>query len=161
MRAVVWIVEDTWQTCVDEARALPDAAQITLVHVAPSDAEALATEAGAGLLGRHPPPPLGPPPREISQEAAQALLADAATRLGRPAHAVARRGRVEREVVDACGAADLLVLARDGDPSRLGPKSIGPRARFVIDHAPCRVLLIWADAPPGIDTIPPHRHPPP
>ena len=43
---------------------------------------------------------------------------------------------------------DLLVLARDGDHSRLGPHSLGPAARFVVDHAPCRVLLVWADAPP-------------
>jgi hypothetical protein len=56
---------------------------------------------------------------------------------------------------------DLLVLARDGDHSRLGPRSLGPAARFVVDHAPCRVLLVWADAPPGVDTIPPPpAHPP-
>jgi hypothetical protein len=53
---------------------------------------------------------------------------------------------------------DVLVLARDGDRSRLGPHSLGPRARFVVDHAPCRVLLIWPDAPPGAETVAP---PPP
>jgi hypothetical protein len=32
----------------------------------------------------------------------------------------------------------------------------------VVDHAPCRVLLVWADAPPDVDTIPPPpEHPPP
>jgi hypothetical protein len=57
---------------------------------------------------------------------------------------------------------DLLVLARDGDHTRLGPQSLGPPARFVVDHAPCRVLLVWADAPPDVDTIPPPpKHPPP
>jgi hypothetical protein len=39
---------------------------------------------------------------------------------------------------------DLLVLARDGDRSRPGPHSLGPAARFAVDHAPCRVLLVWA-----------------
>ncbi len=53
---------------------------------------------------------------------------------------------------------DILVLARDGDRERLGPRSLGPTARFVIDHSPCRVLLIWPDDPPALTTIPP---PPP
>ena len=58
--------------------------------------------------------------------------------------------------VDRAGA-DLLILARDGE-LRLGPKSLGPRSRFVLDHAPCQVLLVWPEPPPGIDTIklPPH-----
>ena len=71
---------------------------------------------------------------------------------------ITRRGRVEREVVAACADADVLLLARDGD-TRLGPKSLGPRARFVVDHAPCTVLLVWAQRPPGIDTIPAPPHP--
>jgi hypothetical protein len=29
-----------------------------------------------------------------------------------------------------------FLLARDGDRSRLGPKSLGPADRFVVDHAP-------------------------
>jgi nucleotide-binding universal stress UspA family protein len=157
MRAIVWIVEDTWEACVDEARRLvPAGAELVLLHVAPSDVEAIAGGGAAGLLGRRRPLPPGPPLRVISDEAAQALLAEAAARLGRPAVIDARRGRVEREVVAACADADLLVLARDGD-LRLGPKSLGPRARFVVDHAPCRVLMIWATPPPSIATIPPAR----
>jgi hypothetical protein len=50
---------------------------------------------------------------------------------------------------------DILVLARDGDRERLGPHSLGPAARFVVDHAPCRVLLIWPDVAPAMETIPP------
>jgi len=50
---------------------------------------------------------------------------------------------------------DILVLARDGDRERLGPRSLGPDARFVVDHAPCRVLLIWPDITPELTTIPP------
>jgi len=82
--------------------------------------------------------------------------------LGRPATRVKRQGRVEREVVAEVAGADLLICARDGDPTRLGPASLGPTTRFVVDHAPCAVLVIWPDTPPGIDSIPPPpRHPGP
>jgi nucleotide-binding universal stress UspA family protein len=125
--------------------------------VAPSDVEELASHGGARLLGRHPPPPPGPPLRAIAEEEARALLEAARERLARPAEVSARRGRIEREVLDACVGADLLVLARDGE-HRLEPKSLGPRTRFVVDHAPCQVLLVWPEAPPSLDTIklPPH-----
>ena len=126
--------------------------------MAPADVEELAGGGRRGLLGRHPPPPPEHGIRAISDEAAHALLEDARERIGRPAETVARRGRVEREVVAAAQDADLLVLARDGDRARLGPKSLGPPARFVVDHAPCRVLLVWADEPPGVETIPPPPH---
>jgi len=163
MRALVWIVEDTWEMTVDEAAAyLPADAAVTLLHVAPADVEHVAGAAGRGLLGRRRPPEPERPLRAISDAAAEALLADARARLGREAELRARRGRVEREVVAAARDADLLVLARDGDHARLGPRSLGPAARFVVDHAPCRVLLVWPDAPPGLDTIPPPPgdHPP-
>jgi nucleotide-binding universal stress UspA family protein len=60
--------------------------------------------------------------------------------------------------VAAADGADLLVLARDGDRSRLGPHSLGPQARFVVDHAPCQVLLVWPDTPPPASTVPPPPH---
>ena len=169
MRALVWIVEDTWEATVAEAAAfLPTDAEVTLLHVAPGDVETLAEGSRQGLLGRRRPPPPGPaePLRAISDEAAEALLGEARERMGREAGTDRRRGRVEREVVAAAAGMDLLVLARDGDHSRLGPHSIGPAARFVVDHAPCRVLLVWADAPPQVGTIPPPpthppKHPPP
>ena len=158
MRVVIWIAEDTWEGCVDRARALvPEDAAIMLLHVAPSDVEALASHGGARLLGRHPPPPPGPPLRAIAEEEAVALLNAARDRLARPVELLARRGKIEREVLEVCVDADLLVLARDGE-SRLEPKSIGPRTRFVLDHAPCQVLLVWPEAPPRLETIklPPH-----
>jgi hypothetical protein len=58
------------------------------------------------------------------------LLDEAEVRLGRSARRATRQGRPEREVVAACADADLLVLARDGDRSRLGPKSLGPHTWF-------------------------------
>jgi nucleotide-binding universal stress UspA family protein len=166
MRALVWIVEDTWETTVTEAATfLPSDADITLLHVASTEPETLAGAARRGLLGRHPPPQAVPEPlSEISKQAARELLTEVQARLGRPARLQTRRGRVEREVVAAADGMDILVLARDGDGDRLGPRSLGRAARFVIDHAPCRVLLIWPGAAPGLATIPPppgSRRPPP
>ncbi len=149
MRAVVWIAENIWEACVDQARAfLPDDAEVRLLHVAPADVEELADRSASRLLGRRPPAPPGPPVRAIGAEEAQALLQAAHDRFGRPAQTVARRGRIEREVVDVCADADLLVVARDGE-SRLGPPSLGPRTRFVVDHARCAVLLVWPFEPPA------------
>jgi nucleotide-binding universal stress UspA family protein len=158
MRAVVWITERSWEACVDEAAAfVPAGADVTLLVVPSAEAEEVASGGRAGLFGRRPPPE--PALRQISDEAAQALLEDARERLGRDARTVVRRGRAEREVVAECEGADLLVLARDGE-RRLGPPSLGRHGRFVVDHAPCRVLLVWAAAPPGVETIAPPQHPP-
>jgi nucleotide-binding universal stress UspA family protein len=166
MRAVVWVTERSWEACVDEAAGfVPDDAEITLLVTPSGDAEELVAGGRAGLFGRRPPPRHGPELREISDEAAEGILRDARERLGRDARTVVRRGRVEREVVAECEGAGLLVMARDGE-RRLGPPSLGRHGRFVVDHAPCRVLLVWAGAPPGIETIPPppppgHEPPPP
>lgn len=160
MRAVVWITERSWEACVDEAFAfVPAEAEVTLLVVPSVEVEEVAAGGRAGLFGRRPPPQPGPALQEVSDEAAQALLADAGDRLGRAARTVVRRGRVEREVVAECEGADLLVMARDGE-RRLGPPSLGRHARFVLDHAPCRVLLVWDGAPPGVETIPPPPRPP-
>jgi nucleotide-binding universal stress UspA family protein len=161
MRAIVWIAESTWEACVDRAKELlPDDAEVTLLHVAPADVEDVAARGAARLLGRRPPPPPGPPLRAIAAEEAQALLESAQSRLGRAAQLDSRRGRVEREVVGACDDADLLVVARDGD-ARVGPKSLGPHTRFVVDHARCHVLLVWATEPTAGPPEPDRRHGPP
>ena len=170
MRALVWIIEDTWQATIDEAtQFLPGDAEITLLHVASTEPETVTRAARRGLLGRHPPPPRATQELQaISGQAANELLTDAQARLGRPVTLEARRGRVEREVVAAADGIDILLLARDGDRDRLGPRSLGPATRFVIDHAPCRVLLIWPDSAPELTSIPPPPppgtappHPPP
>jgi nucleotide-binding universal stress UspA family protein len=158
MHALVWITESSWPACADRARELlPADAGITFLHVVPSDVEALAEHPAPGLLGRHRPPPPGPSVRQISDDEAASLLEAAVARLGRPAETAARHGRVEREVLEAAAGADLLVLGRDGEP-RLEPKSVGREARFVIDHAPCEVLVVWSQPPPGLESIrwPPH-----
>ena len=158
MRALVWITEGSWPVCIDRARELlPAEAEVTILHVADGGVQRLAEHPGSGRLGRHRASPTGPAVRAIAEAEAQSLLASAAERFGRPVRTEARRGRTEREVVQASDDADILILVRDGELRR-GPKSLGPRARFVTDHAGCAVHLLWAQPPPGPESMhwPPH-----
>ncbi|MEU6352217.1 universal stress protein [Streptomyces sp. NPDC047072] len=157
MTVVVWIVEGTWRACVDGARLhAPADAGIVLLHVTPADVPGVAHGAFAGLLGRgRPDRDPGTRMEEQAALSAERLLRAAADRLGRPCTRVERTGRIEREVVAAVADADLLVLARDGDRTHLGPHSLGPAARFVVDHAPCPVLLVWPETAPDLTTLPP------
>ncbi|MFD9003327.1 universal stress protein [Streptomyces sp. NPDC059582] len=160
MAVVVWIVEGTWPACVDAVRArTPDSAEIVLLHVSPPEVPGAAHGAFAGLLGRgHPERDPGTALEHLAATSASQLLAQAAERLGRPCEQVERTGRVEREVVAAADGVDLLIVARDGDRSHLGPRSLGSAGRFIVDHAPCPVLLVWPEPAPGIGTIPPPPH---
>ena len=56
MRVVVWIVDGTWQACVDAARdqAPPDA-ETVLLHVLDEEIAYAAHASFAGLLGTRPP----------------------------------------------------------------------------------------------------------
>jgi nucleotide-binding universal stress UspA family protein len=156
MRVVIWVAEGTWPACVDAAHALvPEGAEIVLLHVT-GDVPGAAHGAFAGLLGRgRPERDPGTSVEHLAAASAQQLLRSAAQRLGRPCDLSERTGRVEREVIAAVEGADLLVLARDGDRSRLGPRSLGHAGRFVIDHAPCPVLLVWPEPAPAVASIPP------
>ncbi|WP_432187468.1 universal stress protein [Streptomyces sp. Tue6028] len=160
MRVVVWLVEGTWPACVDAVRGhVPGTAEVVLLHVSEPDVPGLAHGAFAGLLGRaRSEPDPGDRMETLGSTSAARLLDAAAQRLDRPATRLERAGRAEREVVAAAAGADLLVLARDGDRAHLGPRSLGPAGRFVVDHAPCPVLLVWPESPPDVATLPP---PPP
>lgn len=144
MAVIAWIVESTWPACVAAtARYAAPGAEIVLLHVTDRDVEEVAHGAYAGLLGRgHPGHDPGARVEELAASAGRRLLEAAAAQLGRPCRQVARRGPVEAEVLAAAAGAELLVLARDGD--RPGAQSIGHTSRYVIDHAPCPVLLVWA-----------------
>ncbi len=165
MKVVAWIVEGTWRSCVDAARDhSPADAETTLLLVLDDEVPSVAHGAFAGLFGRgHADRDPGPELAALSATAADDLLRRASERLGRASTSEVRRGRVEREVVAATADADLLVVARDGDRHRLGPKSLGHASRFVVDHAACPVLLVWPADAPGLGTIPPppHASPPP
>lgn len=163
MTVVIWVVEATWQACVDAARTrVPAGADIVLLHVTAEEIPAAARGAYAGLLGRgRPERDPGRRVEELAAISAEKLLQAAARRLERPCTRLERRGRPEREVTAAVEEADLLILARDGDRTRLGPRSLGPASRFVVDHAPCPVLLVWPGPAPGVASIPPPPpHPP-
>ena len=154
----IWICEGTWRASVDAALDLaPAGARFTLLHVTPAEVPDAVHGAYAGLLGRAGRDP-GSRLEEMAATSAGELLEAAASRLGHPCERLEITGRAERAVAAASARADLLVVARDGDRARLGPKSLGRATRFVVDHAACPVLLVWPGAPPGVATIPP---PPP
>lgn len=142
MKVLVWLTEGTWEASVDAARAWAGGADLTLLHVIDDRFAAGWAAASWGLLGRGGAP-VGAGPLLDAQTA---FLDAAVLRLGILARREARQGLVEREVVAAAASADLLVCARDGDRSRPGPHSLGPQTRFVVDHAPCAVLLVWPPA---------------
>ena len=133
-RVLAWVTALGWESCVDALAELP-AREITLLHVAGPIVH------GPALLGRHPPPDRY---GQIAVLAANELLDAAAERLGETAatvHRIAATGRPEDIVTGACSGADVLVLARSG--RRPGPHSLEHATRFIVDHAPCTVVLTW------------------
>jgi nucleotide-binding universal stress UspA family protein len=159
-KILIWINEQTWEAAVDAACELaPEPSAITLLYVTPHEPPEVAHAAYLGLLGRgRSGQDLRARLADSSASAATGLLDAAAARLGRPCERIVRTGRTEREVVAAAAGADLLIMARDGDRSRLGPRSLGRATRFAVDHAPCPVLLVWPERAPPVTTMPP---PPP
>ncbi len=157
MDVLVWVTEATWPACVSAVRThVPVDADVTVLYVADDAIAGAASGAFAGLLGRSGQDRA----RRVTDLVAASgheLLEAAAEDLGRAVTTVQRHGRVEREVVQAVVdvGADLLILARDGDLRRLGPHSLGPAARFVVDHAPCATLLVWPGSAPEVGSIPP------
>ncbi|KOU51940.1 universal stress protein [Streptomyces sp. WM6378] len=159
MSVIIWITEGTWPACVDAARERAETADLVLLHVTDDALPEAAHSAFAGLLGRgRPERDPGTRLEDLSRAAADDLFTAAERRLGRPARRLTLHGRAEQQVVRAADGADLLVCARDGDRTYLGPRSLGPATRFVVDHAPCPVLLVWPDAAPGLGTLPPPPH---
>jgi nucleotide-binding universal stress UspA family protein len=83
---------------------------------------------------------------EVEQASAQEII-DEGLRYLSAAEALQRAGRPEREIVNAAAEwqADLILIcprAEYRDKHKIGPKSVGHVARFVLDHSPCPVLLV-------------------
>jgi len=160
---VIWVREGTWRATVDAALSLAPVvgspARFTLLHVTSPAAADAAHGAYRGLLGRggHDP---GERLETLASASAADLIEAAARRLGRECERREIQDDTERAVVAASANADLLIVARDGERSRLGPKSLGRATRFVVDHAACPVLLVWPEAAPDVGTIPPPPHHP-
>lgn len=113
MTVMIWIqAELSWGTSVDAARARIGPADDVVLLLVTSGAEEIAHGAFAGLLGRGGRDP-GDAVSAIEADHAAALLDEAEVRLGRPARRLWRRGRIEREVVEAAADAALLVFARE------------------------------------------------
>jgi nucleotide-binding universal stress UspA family protein len=147
----IWVSEGTWRAAVDAALSLaPADASFTLLHVTDEAGPDAAHGAYRGMFGRagHDP---GVRLDELATSAAADLLEAAARRLGRRCAKLDIHGHTERAVVTLTANADLLVMARDGDQSRPGPRSLGRAGRFIVDHAACPVLLVWP-GPPSRDT---------
>jgi nucleotide-binding universal stress UspA family protein len=98
------------------------------------------------------------PPRARVDEMEQAELAAAQDVLNEGlrylpnAETFQRQGRPEREIVNFAAEwqADLVVICPRGEygaKPTIGPRSVGHVARFVLDHAPCPVLLVRQLAP--------------
>jgi nucleotide-binding universal stress UspA family protein len=93
------------------------------------------------------------PPRSREDEMEKAELAAAQDILNDGlryipnAETFRRQGRPEREIVNFAAEwqADLVIICPRGEyggKPTIGPKSVGHVARFVLDHAPCPVLLV-------------------
>jgi hypothetical protein len=155
MRVLVWITEPGWEAAVDAAAPL-GADEIVLLCVTGAASEAPGG-ALSGLLGRRREPAEARL-AELDAAAAERLLDAAAQRLGRPVRRTVASGRAEHAVVEAARDVDVLVLSRATlDP---GPRSLGHGARFVVDHARSRVLLVWPGPAPAERPPPPPKHPP-
>ncbi len=162
MKAVVWLVEGTWEACVDAAARL-GVTEARLVHVLDERTEAGWEGGPLGLMGRgRRSPATAAHPLD---DAAAGLLAAAAARFGAAGGAqveqVELHGRTETAVLDACAGADVLVCARDGVRTERGPRSLSKVTRYVVDHAPCAVLLVWPEEAPADVDLPPAPHPRP
>ena len=141
MRIVVWICEGTWPACVDAVAGLAGAstAEIVLLHVR---AESLPPPRPGSLIGLGRIGRVEQEARQLSTQAAEELLVRAQSRLARRAETRRGSGPAERVVT----ATSQLAMPET--------RSLGRETRFVIDHAPCPVLLVWPGAvPPG--AIPP------
>jgi len=94
--------------------------------------------------------------RQAEHYAAQDILEEGKRYFTR-AETLQREGHPEREIVNLAAEwnADVVVICSRsplrGGPA-VGPKSVGHVARFVLDHAPCPVLLIRL---PSDSTFPP------
>ncbi|MEO6888183.1 MAG: universal stress protein [Ktedonobacteraceae bacterium] len=98
-------------------------------------------------------PHLAPPRQEQMHQAEQSTAQDIleeGLHFFPGAELLRREGHPEREIVGCAsewGAQLIIICSRSprGAGPALGPKSVGHVSRFVLDHAPCPVLLIRSD----------------
>lgn len=98
------------------------------------------------LRPRHPSGPLQEKMQQAEVGAAQDILQEGLRYLPL-AETLSRKGSPEQEIIQCAfeWQADLIVICPRSPAfggAALGPKSVGHVARFVLDHAPCPVLLL-------------------
>ena len=148
MRVLAWITEGGWEATIDAVKTLR-ASHVTLVHVDTVDVPGRGHRHSEVMERMH----------ALAGEASLALLEDAEERLGHPTDKCAETGVAETIVYGLAQEHDVLVVARDG--RHIGPHSIGHDQRWVIDHAPCAVLLAWSEGAPDDEAPPPKPKPKP
>jgi nucleotide-binding universal stress UspA family protein len=133
------------------ARVVPLAgAEILFAHVIDTANEVdWRRMAGHHWMGRHAAPPEHDGVREAETQAAKEILEEALA-LSRDWPVAIRRtvsphGNPERELVRLALTEQADLLAVGQHRVELGPHALGRCARFVIDHAPCSVLLVRAE----------------
>ncbi|MDA0162736.1 universal stress protein [Solirubrobacter ginsenosidimutans] len=150
LKVLAWITESGWEACVDAVARL-EPTEVTLMHVATTELPGPRGRRHEQVMARM---------ADLAGEAAQALLDDAVERLdqgGVTIFTLPESGWPEDVVMQAAAEADLLVLTRDN--RHPGPHSIEHASRFVVDHAPCDVLVVWPGG--GPDGPPPKPKPKP
>jgi nucleotide-binding universal stress UspA family protein len=125
--------------------------EVLFAHVVdPSIEEQWSPMAGHHWLRRHPGPRERARFEEAATRSAQELLGEAlalsATWPVALRRAVAVEGNPERELVRLALAEGADLLAVGQHHRELGPHALGHCARFVVDHAPCPVLVVRDDA---------------
>jgi nucleotide-binding universal stress UspA family protein len=98
------------------------------------------------LRPAHPPPMREEEMEQAEEGSAQDILSEG-LRYYPGAELLERHGRPEREIVNVAAQwlADLVIVCPHAayfDKPIIGPKSVRHVARFVLDHAPCPVLLV-------------------
>ncbi|HCI79198.1 MAG TPA: hypothetical protein DHW02_05880 [Ktedonobacter sp.] len=130
-----------------ESMLLKDALTIGFIYIIDSGPRK-EVERQTGPLLRHTRPDAAryEQMRQADATSAQETLAEG-QKLYPDAETIQREGRPEREIVNYAVEwnADVIVIC-PRSPQRsgptIGPKSVGHVARFVLDHAPCPVLLV-------------------
>ncbi len=125
----------------------PNDRTIGLLYVTDSGPHGEIERKREGLLRpRHPSGPLSERIQRAETAAAQDILQEGLHYLP-GAEMLHREGRPEREIVQCASEwnADLVVICPRSpgfESPPPGPRSVGHVARFVLDHAPCPVLLV-------------------
>jgi nucleotide-binding universal stress UspA family protein len=151
---VLYCLDGTNVKQISQARTMLAASEtqtLGILHVIDSGPREDIGRARERFLRKPGPPPLRAEEiRQTEMASAKEILKEGLHHLP-GAEILERQGRPEREIVNGAAEwrADLLVIcprAQYGGQPSLGPKSVGHVARFVLDHAPCPVLLVRPEA---------------